>query len=586
MKTKIKILFALVIMANFLIAQNLIRNSGFEIADPLTSGNVPSAPDQLEKCKYWKNFKTADWYTTKVAPMDNWGNYYWNVDCPYDISGSSILKTHDGSKFFAGFGQCEGVQTELISKIDKNNIVHLSFWYNIRTKGDGTPINTKINIYLMKNQELSIGGCGSSYSNSYRIQLDVSNPGYCEDWKHYETTFLSDDDNYDWLFFRGEGSDDGDGTEYIFLDDIELTSISSYCEHQCYPLQTSVAPEIIGNISDRCYINGRWIMQDGHYVYVPPWNITIKNTDYLKFTVFDRWGGIQYEKEIFDPNLITFKNMGQGTEDYYQFVWNGTDNSNAALTEDVYVGLINYENCHEKKESAVAILVVPDVTPIIPPSYPVNSFNYNCCETSITLNTSPVKSFSYQASENIEAGSYYNIGADKSITFKAGNNIKLRDGFKATRGCNFKATPNCTCNTLNLLMVNNHFTNDTLLSENKIELKPAGTESNIFSQNKNQKQNTDTSNIADLTHSESVNNVINTVSLFPNPSNGKFLIQINGSIPAFSTVELKDLFGKVIYSSLMNQSSKIIDIGKSSAGIYFITVCAGNDCWLGKVVKE
>jgi hypothetical protein len=64
------------------------------------------------------------------------------------------------------------------------------------------------------------------------------------------------------------------------------------------------------------------------------------------------------------------------------------------------------------------------------------------------------------------------------------------------------------------------------------------------------------------------------VSIFPNPSNDLFVVQLNGLNTVPTHVELVDMNGKLISSHLINQGSTMgyIDVSTLYAGKYFVKV--------------
>ena len=64
----------------------------------------------------------------------------------------------------------------------------------------------------------------------------------------------------------------------------------------------------------------------------------------------------------------------------------------------------------------------------------------------------------------------------------------------------------------------------------------------------------------------------NLVSIFPNPSNGKFTLQFKSlDIKKQKTIlELYNLLGEKIYSQLIDSVDQLIDFSSQAKGVYFV----------------
>jgi NADPH-dependent 7-cyano-7-deazaguanine reductase QueF-like protein len=75
------------------------------------------------------------------------------------------------------------------------------------------------------------------------------------------------------------------------------------------------------------------------------------------------------------------------------------------------------------------------------------------------------------------------------------------------------------------------------------------------------------------------------LSIFPNPSNGKFQIGVGDvEIATDSYVQIFDAQGKLVYQSSISNSKSEIDLSNKPAGIYFVKVYNGSTILSGKVI--
>jgi hypothetical protein len=78
---------------------------------------------------------------------------------------------------------------------------------------------------------------------------------------------------------------------------------------------------------------------------------------------------------------------------------------------------------------------------------------------------------------------------------------------------------------------------------------------------------------------------VESITVYPNPSSGKFTISSNSTI---SALEIYNLLGELIYSDfkLNQQKSKEIDLSGSAKGIYFIKTYSGTKIYTRKIVVQ
>jgi alpha-tubulin suppressor-like RCC1 family protein len=75
--------------------------------------------------------------------------------------------------------------------------------------------------------------------------------------------------------------------------------------------------------------------------------------------------------------------------------------------------------------------------------------------------------------------------------------------------------------------------------------------------------------------------------VYPNPSNGLFTLQINGTLPENDRIEIYNLFGEKIYSEKPKGSSSTIDLSDKALGVYFYKVTSNKQVVsTGKIVLK
>lgn len=78
----------------------------------------------------------------------------------------------------------------------------------------------------------------------------------------------------------------------------------------------------------------------------------------------------------------------------------------------------------------------------------------------------------------------------------------------------------------------------------------------------------------------------NNFSVFPNPSNGIFSIQHQAINSNAQTIDIYNLFGEIIYSTINNQASIDIDLSSCAKGVYFVKVGDGEKVSTEKIVVQ
>ncbi len=77
--------------------------------------------------------------------------------------------------------------------------------------------------------------------------------------------------------------------------------------------------------------------------------------------------------------------------------------------------------------------------------------------------------------------------------------------------------------------------------------------------------------------------------LYPNPTTGELILEIQGELPKTGTVQIIDIYGRMLHREPLLRSSKMhqFSIANLPAGIYFVKVLDGIEpVWIEKIVKE
>jgi len=79
-----------------------------------------------------------------------------------------------------------------------------------------------------------------------------------------------------------------------------------------------------------------------------------------------------------------------------------------------------------------------------------------------------------------------------------------------------------------------------------------------------------------------INNTLNTM-IFPNPSNGKFIISCNRNI---YTIEIFNIIGEKVFHSEINNQKSEIDLSLQPKGIYFVKISDGENIYTEKIIIQ
>jgi hypothetical protein len=85
------------------------------------------------------------------------------------------------------------------------------------------------------------------------------------------------------------------------------------------------------------------------------------------------------------------------------------------------------------------------------------------------------------------------------------------------------------------------------------------------------------------TLSNSVHQLDSSISIYPNPTNSFVTINCNSNI---KSIELYDVQGRILETSIENNTSAKLDISEKQNGIYFLKINTENGSKVEKIVKE
>ena len=83
---------------------------------------------------------------------------------------------------------------------------------------------------------------------------------------------------------------------------------------------------------------------------------------------------------------------------------------------------------------------------------------------------------------------------------------------------------------------------------------------------------------------------VDVLTLFPNPNNGQFTLQLLGDTEDDANVRVFDVTGKMVvqqrYAATKGENRFTVDMASTPAGIYFVEVNVGNQRFVKKMIKE
>ncbi len=209
--------------------------------------------------------------------------------------------------------------------------------------------------------------------------------------------------------------------------------------------------------------------------------------------------------------------------------------------------------------------------------HPINVMAFNTIESSMKINA--------QTQTGTEMPG--------NVTYRAGKEIILTDGFEANAGATFTAyiepfaCPSITWNNFK----SQDTTSETILYAEMINAYDSAISvpySGIYYDDYYE-------NIADYNFknmsltSDSIVEEVNqelSVSLYPNPNNGNFVLQINHLGNNTGRIKVISTLGNTVYNSVVDNEKSIIDLSSQSIGIYIVKVEIENYMFIERVIIQ
>ena len=76
------------------------------------------------------------------------------------------------------------------------------------------------------------------------------------------------------------------------------------------------------------------------------------------------------------------------------------------------------------------------------------------------------------------------------------------------------------------------------------------------------------------------------ISVYPNPNNGKFIVQLSSALKANARIEVYNVMGKLVHEMYVNQQKTEIDLRAMKNGIYFVRIFDGEIIVTQKIVIQ
>ena len=76
------------------------------------------------------------------------------------------------------------------------------------------------------------------------------------------------------------------------------------------------------------------------------------------------------------------------------------------------------------------------------------------------------------------------------------------------------------------------------------------------------------------------------VSLYPNPTNDKFFVEIKGDTSEKAEATLSHISGAVLEKRILTDSQELFDLSGHAAGVYLLRLEVGKETHIWKVIKK
>ncbi|MGQ0829655.1 MAG: T9SS type A sorting domain-containing protein [Bacteroidota bacterium] len=531
-------------------AGNLLFNGGFETAD---GQGYPNGLAQVNNLESWesrvKTVQTAGGLRRFHSP--DWvynGQHSEYSPAPTPVSGSGVVGMLNYELIQQNFRNEEMKAGELY-------VVSMYIYLYSSTQG-GTIDNSSLKCYLAKQgvhykSEDNITQqqeCSQQYVDYQTINnqlleigswnLNLSNYPNTNGWTKISAVFRAPSNTFNWDYFMidlrqnnytSSGSFDHCYDGYVFIDEVSLEEVDQ-CGKTCSPglgaIQYSTMPNaIVANNA-------------------PGFTMLIKDAMGINFTVFNRWGEEIYNQNAYDPNGL----KDTGYPDYY-FSWTGQKPDGSLFPQDVYTYTLRLWNCsYDQTYTSSLTYLIGNGSAT--QGYDLHNTQLaDCCIDYLEIqNKQYFSGVTIEKADNyIIAGTYINSTPNGPVICRSGSDVKyvseliiLHPGFSVESGGKFIAIATGICS-------------DQLVRSRDV--------------------NRDRPDFEALKIS-TLDNIAGTAyNISPNPSNdGVFTFVSNVEYNYIETIELYDVFGKLIKNNNNINSSLIIDLNNYSKGMYFLKI--------------
>jgi hypothetical protein len=89
---------------------------------------------------------------------------------------------------------------------------------------------------------------------------------------------------------------------------------------------------------------------------------------------------------------------------------------------------------------------------------------------------------------------------------------------------------------------------------------------------------TNTSGVSELANS-------NGVYIFPNPSSGKFNLNIKNNAVVTQNIRVINMLGAEVYNNMANGNT-IIDLSNEEGGVYYVIITSQNNTIIRRIIKQ